>query len=232
MKHLNYILTLVCLMGLALPAQASFSFVDRPPSMALEYPDSIECQPVRYPAGIPGVFGADCAKRLEGLNGMMEILVENPETGQQGVQRMPTTQPIQCMSNYCKVRRTKELAGYNYGDVKWDFKVPYGWYVIISQDNTVTMHRRGTGPKGDQLTQYVVLSEQNQRRTTGATDTYNVYCSPQSDTCLYTDGQGQDYDIPRDELNTIIPYAENTQDCIRTFCYNANQDVIGLNPNW
>ena len=162
---------------------------------------------------------------------MMEVLVKNPNTGRTWVRRMPSTQPIECVTTYCKDREFGQLIGYNHSDVKWSFKVPYGWYVVIDEQNTITMYRRGTGPHAQQITQYVILSEQSQTERSPTPD-FDLYCSPQSDTCRYTDAAGNQRDIPRDQLEQVIPYAVDTTDCLRAFCYGPNNDIIGLNPDW
>lgn len=55
---------------------------------------------------------------------------------------------------------------------------------------------------------------------------YDIWCSPQSDTCDY---EGQD--IPRQEVYRYIPYKQ-TPWCDSMFCYkdSAQDEVVGSNP--
>ena len=55
---------------------------------------------------------------------------------------------------------------------------------------------------------------------------YDIWCSPQSDTCEY---EGKD--IPRKDVYKYIPYVQ-TQWCDSMFCYkdSASDEVVGSNP--
>ena len=79
-----------------------------------------------------------------------------------------------------------------------------------------------------------------------ATKTYKLYCGPQSDTCSYTTEEGKDLTLTRDQLPKYVPmYSGKTGnpanndisnsdggDCQFESCTDAQNKVIGLNPDY
>ena len=63
--------------------------------------------------------------------------------------------------------------------------------------------------------------------------TYVVYCPPHSDECIVT-LNGVLTPMSRVEFPRHIPIASkaNSYFCYLEFCYNADLDIIGLNPNY
>lgn len=66
--------------------------------------------------------------------------------------------------------------------------------------------------------------------TPTAKGTYDVWCD-QGDSCSITVDGGDDM-VSRERLPVYVPMASITKNCTLEFCYNSNQDVIGLNPEY
>lgn len=73
-------------------------------------------------------------------------------------------------------------------------------------------------------------------RNTGAdtspavSEKLDIWCDPQGDTCTTPKGE-----LSREELPKHFKFADvNSQgiDCMQELCYNQNQDVVGLNPEY
>ncbi|MFC7091152.1 hypothetical protein ACFQH5_16530 [Halomonas salifodinae] len=60
-------------------------------------------------------------------------------------------------------------------------------------------------------------------------NTYDVWCPPREDLCHVT-MQEEVIRVERDDLHEHIPVADNLRDCVMEFCYDINQNIIGLNP--
>ena len=54
-----------------------------------------------------------------------------------------------------------------------------------------------------------------------------MWCDPKGDTCDLNDRVVQRKDLPE-----FVNKALNADNCVREFCYNQSQDVIGLNPEY
>lgn len=61
----------------------------------------------------------------------------------------------------------------------------------------------------------------------GYGDVVDVWCDPKGDTCDLNDRVVQRKDLPE-----FVNKALNADNCVREFCYNQSQDVIGLNPEY
>lgn len=58
----------------------------------------------------------------------------------------------------------------------------------------------------------------------------DIWCDPQGDTCSTPKGE-----LSREALPKHFKFADandSSLDCMQELCYNQNQDVVGLNPNY
>lgn len=63
-----------------------------------------------------------------------------------------------------------------------------------------------------------------------ASETLDIWCNPLGDTCSTPKGE-----LSREALPKHFKFADandSTLDCMEELCYNQNQDVVGLNPNY
>ncbi len=60
---------------------------------------------------------------------------------------------------------------------------------------------------------------------------YDIWCNPKGDDCFLTTNSGG-RKLTRERLRAHIPMADQTVNCSLEFCYNDDQDVIGLNPEY
>ena len=62
------------------------------------------------------------------------------------------------------------------------------------------------------------------------TEVLDIWCDPQGDTCTTPKGE-----LSREELPKHFKFADVSAqgvDCMQELCYNQNQDVVGLNPEY
>ncbi|WP_282397111.1 hypothetical protein [Pseudomonas sp. PS01298] len=108
------------------------------------------------------------------------------------------------------------------------------FYVYPGGDGTDWAYKNGTGPLfGGAVSSAPVIAPAitSVKATPTASGTYDIWCDPQGDSCDLTIDGGSDM-VSRDRLPVYVPIASDTGNCSMEFCYNSNQDVVGLNPDY
>lgn len=62
--------------------------------------------------------------------------------------------------------------------------------------------------------------------------TYDIWCPPQEDTCIYTTLNEKSQRIYREDLPYVFPTIHGGTNCFREFCFDSQENVIGLNPDY
>lgn len=228
MRFMTYLL--LAILGTFAPTVgAATVFVDAPTTLRADQPTSGTCGPMS--SLYPGMKGFNC---LDGvladipLRGDVRLRDEQTQETWIGEQKLRLT--TLCSSSYCKTD-TGEYTGVNNTDRDWAGWVYFGWYVVIDGPHDVHTYQYGTGPYADNFPPYII--ENTAQATPSSTQTtYDLWCNPKGDVCLYTDEQGTEYRLSREELPNYIPMADDTSDCFGETCVNAEMNVIGLNPDY
>ncbi|MCY1450654.1 hypothetical protein D9M71_674800 [compost metagenome] len=91
------------------------------------------------------------------------------------------------------------------------------FYVYPGADGADWAYKNGTGPLfGGQI----ATANTKQK-------TFQAWCNPQGDTC-----DVDNVAVSREKLPTHIPFSTDTSNCNLELCYNSDEDVIGLNPDY
>lgn len=97
------------------------------------------------------------------------------------------------------------------------------YYVYPAADGSDWAYKNGTGPLFGGA-----LAANTPTPTIKATHkTFDVWCNPVGDNCVLNTKP-----IARARLKAHVPLADDTSNCSLEFCYNDNDDVIGLNPDY
>ncbi len=105
-----------------------------------------------------------------------------------------------------------------------------GYYIFHDPKNPqsgVWAYKRGFGPLADKYPPYAIFTESVQRMSSNTdSNTFDVWCSPQSDTCDFNGKQ-----VARQELAKLMP-KKSSEWCDMEFCYATEsfEGVIGINP--
>ncbi len=222
MKRITLVLLsmLVCLSASA----EELMFYERPAFMADSMPLKIECKFVR-------AYTFTCFENHE-LPAVVNAKVVNTLGGNLRVQQVPTTYIASCGQGMCVSQRDQTpvgdvdfavLKGHSFIAQTFD-----GYYLDKDDKEHLVAYKRGFGPKADKYPPYAIFTEPTQRMSTNTrTDTFDVWCSPQSDTCDFNGKQ-----VARQELSKLIP-KKSTEWCDMEFCYATEyfDGVVGINPD-
>lgn len=226
--------------GMVANAYADWVYA-HPPVWMTDYPEAISCT-------------YDLQKNQSGIHCLPDgisiyappiekVVLYNPLTQRYHEEYKSIIMSGRCNNNICL------SSGTDIGRVNnWDFQLQvamlHGYYFYGSgkyiDQGENTAYRFGTGPLGHMYPQYEVLDTGNvfgesstpEPFAANSAVTYELWCSPREDLCSYTDANGNRHRLERDELPDYIPIATDVSDCADEVCYDANGDVIGLNPGW
>lgn len=141
------------------------------------------------------------------------------EYGIKRVKDVKTSIMIYCNGGLCEDLTYREYRGEAPDGQYWTYA---DYMVAVDSQGRVFAHRHSVDPRG------VETAGTAPKPKVGI---YDVWCSPQSDTCVYGDRE-----YSREELAKHIPKADVTEesgpawDCLGEFCMNNDAEVIGLNP--
>lgn len=224
-----YAMTMAFLMfGLIGEAHANIVYVDEPAFMSSQYDDTYPCKKTRNGTGM-----LLCAEYNAPLT--TTTLVRDQATGQQWVRTDKMLVFATCQGGYCVDKNRNMIGRATNSTSAFQVGILEGYYLVMDGQQG-TAHRFGTGPLAQEFPPYTVLAYNYQTvsNTTASSDpsVYDLWCDPQGDYCYYTTNDGSEYQLTRDELLDYIPIAQDTSDCMMEVCYNADMDVIGLNPDY
>lgn len=204
---------------------AELMFYERPVFMAETMPLSIKCKYI-------GPYSYTCFEDHV-LPAMVNVKVVNKtDGGSLRVIKTATTYMATCSQGMCVSHYNQapvgdvdfaSLEGHAFTAQTFD-----GYYLDKDDSEHLVAYKRGFGPKADQYPPYAILKEPVQKMSSNTrTDTYDVWCSPQSDTCDFNGKQ-----VPREELSSVIP-KRTSEWCDNEFCYATEffDGVIGINPS-
>lgn len=107
------------------------------------------------------------------------------------------------------------------------------FYVYPGADGADWAYKNGTGPLfgGSAETVATAPKSTGLKAAITANGTYEVWCNPVGDSCKVTTTKGS-AEVDRSKLVAYLPMATNSSYCSLEFCYNDNDDVIGLNSEY
>lgn len=168
---------------------------------AVTLPDKIECQIIRGSA-------AQC---IDPNRPQTEPYYYQDDNGVTRVGTRSTWVVARCIQGICS-----DTAGIPRGEVVIDSRfyitIPVDYY-LKEIDGAIYAVRQGANVS-----------------SSAATETLDIWCDPQGDTCTTPKGE-----LSREELPKHFKFADISAqgvDCMQELCYNQNQDVVGLNPEY
>jgi len=262
MKTFIYIVLSFLFFGITAEAHADWWYKETPSFLSDQYPDTLSCRTdglnhsgklsvLCYPKGIAATEQV-LVKTTDG-----KVQVESHDT----VAIANCSQGLCVDTRYGDYMGKLDLSRLPDASRKilgLDFiKVFSGYYLHLNDDDIIVAYRVGTGPLADDFpiplieddagafyhdlagveetteSAITVSAPQGSSMSGGQTDeTYDLWCDPRGDYCYYTTDDGTGYELTREELTTYIPIAQDTSDCDMEVCYDADMNVIGLNPQY
>lgn len=199
-------------------------FYERPAFMAETMPQKIDCV-----ATSPRDFKCTGDYKAPAY---VPVKVSDSNGQNIKVQQINPLFTVTCMGGMCSDDRTKAPIGDVIMNDPNDL-MPIGVIMIdgyyLYNDNKTGLwaYKRGFGPKADQYPPYAIFKEPVQKMSSNTrSDTYDVWCSPQLDTCDLNGKQ-----VNRSELSKLIPKV-TSEWCDNEFCYATEffEGVVGINP--
>jgi hypothetical protein len=170
-------------------------------------PDTIQC------ARVSGIAN-QC---LDDTRPQKHVVQYKDQYGQVTTQEEETYERLTCAKSQDKCTdsngnyRGKTVIGKDF------FYIVYkDFYVYPGSDGADWAYKNGTGPLfGGQ--------------TAGAAKqkTFQAWCNPEGDTC-----DVDNISVSREKLPAHIPLSTDISNCNLELCYNSDEDVIGLNPDY
>lgn len=158
----------------------------------------------------------------------MVVQYQDRSTGALSMQEESTVELV-----YCRPRKDKcfddagAYRGKSVNKVDSRYVLFKDYYVYPGPDGTDWAFKNGTGP----LFGGVVKVNNVAPTAISKNGTYDVWCNPVGDTCNITTTVG-DLEVTRDKLPTYMAVAKGGLYCSLEFCYDNNNDIIGLNPDY
>jgi hypothetical protein len=157
------------------------------------------------------------------------------QSGQTTMREEPTIEVVTCIPQLGKcIDNSRNYRGKSKTEKDLKYVVYLDFYISPGADGTDWAYKNGTGPlfggaiAGNNAIKPMTTSV---KATATANGTYDIWCDPQSDSCDLTIDGGSDQ-VSRARLPVYVPMATIVDNCSMEFCYNSNQDVIGLNPEY
>lgn len=170
-------------------------------------PDTIQC------ARVSGIAN-QC---LDDTRPQKHVIQYKDQYGQVTMKEEETYERLTCAKSQDKCTdssgnyRGKTVVGKDF------FYIVYkDFYVYPGADGVDWAYKNGTGPLfGGQM---AAATKQK---------TFEAWCNPQGDTCDVDNNS-----VSREKLPAHIPFSTDTSNCNLELCYNSQEDVIGLNPDY
>ncbi|HBO5770283.1 TPA: hypothetical protein L4599_002754, partial [Pseudomonas aeruginosa] len=163
------------------------------------------------------------------------VRYQNRETGEVTMKEEETFEYLRCSKAQDKCTDSdKNYRGKFTAPKDAFYAVFKDFYVYPGTDGKDYAYKTGTGPLfgGSAAGGSAGKSAPSQLTATPtANGTYDVWCDPQGDSCSITIDGGDDM-VSRERLPVYVPMAKAANNCTLEFCYNSNQDLIGLNPEY
>ncbi len=233
--------------GTVAEAHAEWWYYETPSFYSADYPNEVNC---RYSDHLSSQRTDIFNCYPEPLNSKTENVVVQYDSGEIKVETITVTNAANCNDGLCVGAWSDEFLGKLTNPRNPTKKL----HALLMQEyylhnhpatGEVYAYRKGTGPMATsfQITHIendhnafynhagVVAANDTTSQATGG-QTFDLWCNPRGDFCNYTDADGVEYRLDRDELPNYIPIAEDTRDCNMEVCYDDNMDVIGLNPEY
>lgn len=250
MKHFLTVMFAMFTFGAIADAHAQWWYYETPPFYSAEYPSDVKCR-----------YDVEASDKYNGVNDIYDCYPQNltasrgqvlltDDTGQIYTKTVALTRKVGCEQGLCTPSGQDTFLG-KLTPSSYTRSSVYGVTLQVMQEYYIHNHpetgevyayRNGTGPLADAFQLVHVDNDQGafyhsavEAPSTPIAQTdgvYDLWCNPRGDFCDYTDGQGIDYRLGRDELLNHIPIASDTSDCYMEVCHNANMDVVGLNPSY
>lgn len=225
MKYITAVLGLL-MTALTLPAYANVTLYDRPAFMAESMPERIPCEYNNRAALW------ECVGDVVLLPS--QIAVKVIDNGNVRVEFVNTIVKAACHMGVCFNTATRAsvgdaqptMAAGAYATTQWHLYE--GYYLTADTDGKVYAFKNGYGPKGSSYPPYRIHTEAADKPLAKAKGTFDVYCSPRSDTCTFG---ADNREVEREDLPKLMPVG-GSDNCIDEFCYNDYQEIIGLNPDY
>ncbi|MDM9586906.1 hypothetical protein [Pseudomonas asiatica] len=170
----------------------------------------------------------------ESRPGKHVVRYQNRDTGEITMKEEETFEYIRCSKalNKC-TDRAENYRGNFTAPRDTYYAIFKDFYVYPGADGKDYAYKTGTGPLfgGPAAGGTKTPPKKQLTATPTSKGTYDVWCDPQDDSCSITIDGGDDM-VSRQRLPAYIPMASTTNNCTLEFCYNSNQDVIGLNPDY
>lgn len=254
-KFFLMLFAMVAFGGMA-DAHADWWYYETPSFYTAEFPNEMGCYMEVGPQYLGQKLLVRC--RPKEMDSITERVTIKEDGGQIYVETIQRITHADCTGGTCVDTTTGEYLGkldYPADSDVWkglhmdQIQLLRGFYLNRDPDTGyVRIYRKGTGPLADTFQVPLIendadafyrhtegmepVSNTTSQETTNIQKTYTLWCNPRGDFCDYTDDEGIDYRLRREELPEYIPIATDTSDCYMEVCHNTDMEVIGLNPNY
>lgn len=188
-------------------------------------PDAIKCEVLR----------SNIKHCTDSTRPEKHVVQYQDQSGQTTMREEPTIEVVTCIPQLGKcIDNSRNYRGKSKNEKDLKYIVYLDFYIYPGADGTDWAYKNGTGPLfGGAIAGNNVIKPMTTlvEATATANGTYDIWCDPQSDSCDLTIDGGSDQ-VSRARLPVYVPMATKVDNCSMEFCYNSNEDVIGLNPEY
>lgn len=220
---MNRILLIVALLFTSsVQAMTPLAFYDRPLFMSAWLPDHLPC-----------TFDVDTAEGqciAEDLPLSVDVtLVKLDGTGKHVI-TYPTLGILKCVNGICDDVTSMPFGAVD-APLNWPVDKPLTWiitenYYLVNDNDTFTAWRRGKGPQANNYPEPMIYNENHFTKEVNGQVVYDVWCNPQADVCDLGSKEVTRHDLPK-----YMP-VRMTNNCIIEFCYDDQENIVGLNPDY